>query len=177
MKFKDGANIFRILAPVVMGWEDWKVEPDGTKKPVRVKYEGEASKPKPLGKQAVKHLWAFPVFDYTDKAIKVLEITQVSLINGIYTCLMDEDFGDPTGYDIKVNRTGENLETRYELLAKPPKELDPEVRKLWEETYVDCNALFTNDDPFEQKGAEAVPAGGEPDLIPEVSFDEMGLGQ
>lgn len=147
-KPQDGENRIRILGPVVMGWEDWKEGQNGSRTPVRTKYEGENSKPKALGESPVKHFWAFPVYDYADGEIKVFEATQATIQNGIYTYHMDEDFGDPTGYDIKIVKEGKKLETSYDVVAKPPKEMDEEIKVKWKAKNVDCTKLFTNDDPF-----------------------------
>jgi len=157
MKFKQGENIFRILAPAVMGWEDWKQ--DGDKKvPVRTKWEGEQSKPVAINsKRPVKHFWAFPVYTYGRKTIEVLEITQNGIQNSIYTSHCEERFGNPMGYDLKVIRTGEGLETKYEVLAMPPEAMDSKIGVLFAETPVNCEALFTNDDPFEKKEGVVTP--------------------
>lgn len=38
----------------------------------------------------------------------------------------DEDWGDPTGYDIEVQATGDKLERKYQLVPKPKKDLTKE---------------------------------------------------
>ena len=179
MKLKDGDNIFRILDKATMGWLDWKTEGDGSKKPIRTKYEGEASKPKPLNpKQAVKHFWAFPIYDYADKQIKVLEVTQATIQNAIYTYHCDVDFGDPTGYDIKINKQGEKLSTEYAVLAKPPKPLDAEIGVLYAQTPVNCEALLTNGDPFEDSKPKVVESGAEEEVnIDEIDFETPPVSQ
>jgi hypothetical protein len=139
--FEQGDNIFRILGDVVLGWEDWE-----NNKPIRTPYT--QPKPEPIGDRPVKHFWAFPIWDYKDKSIKILEITQASIQSEIANLYNDKDWGLPTEYDINVRRTGESLETRYSIIAKPPKPLSPEIKKEWEATDIDLNKLFTGEDPF-----------------------------
>ena len=144
-KFEQGDNVFRILGDVVLGWEDWIND-----KPVRTPYT--QPKPDPSGDRAIRHFWAFPVWDYKDSSIKILEITQATIQGEIANLYNDKDWGLPTDYDINVKRTGEGKETRYSTIAKPPKPLDAEIEKEWKATDVDLKKLFTNDDPFDSDG-------------------------
>lgn len=158
MKLKDGDNLIRILGAVTMGWLDWE-----DRKPIRTPYAGMESKPKALNpKKPVKHFWAFPVWNYQAEIgknsegkevyigkIQILEVTQATIQDAIYNYHLDADFGDPTGYDIKITRSGQDLETKYAVVAKPPKAVTSEIAELWKNTKVDCKKLLTNEDPFE----------------------------
>jgi len=147
LKFKSGPNAFRILGDSVAGFVDWKEDGEG-KKPVRTPYT--QPKPEPLGEQEVRAFWAFPVWCYTDNCVKILELTQVSIMNSLNALITDEAWGAPQNYDLIVTKTGEKMETRYQLMPKPPKELSPEIMGKWVGTKINLNALFTNDDPFKE---------------------------
>jgi hypothetical protein len=151
LKFKTGENRFRIMSDYIVGYEYWK-EVDGKRTPVRVK-TGDPIHPDDLAftNQPPKHFWACVVYDYADQKIKVMEITQKSLMRTIMGLEEDEDWGDPKGtkgYDLVVTKTGEKMETKYELRAKPRKELDPGIVQMFNDTKVDLTALYRGDDPF-----------------------------
>lgn len=151
LKFKNGSNVFRILDKALLGWLDWTED----KKPVRTPYQGEGSKPKAINpKRPVKHFWAFPVWDYSDGSIKILEITQSTIQNAIYTLHLDEAWGSPLGYDIDVKKSGEDLDTKYDVVPKPSKELTEEIKKVVNSTKININALMKNEDPFSSDGVK-----------------------
>jgi len=142
-KFADGDNLFRILAPVVMGWEDWTED----KKPVRFKYDEKPEAPiNP--KRAIKHFWVFPIWDYKEKAVKILEITQSSIQQAIFNLHNDEDWGNPMGYDIKVKREGKDLDTTYSVNPKPKTPISPEIKAEFLRVNPNLEALFKGEDPF-----------------------------
>ena len=145
LKLKQGSNVLRILESPLLGWLDWTAD----KKPVRTPYQGEKSAPKPIDpKKKVKHFWAFPVWDYSDKQIKILEIVQSTIQDAIFTLSLDEAWGNPKEYDIDIKKTGEDLDTTYAVVPKPPKELSEEIKEATANTKINLNALLSNDDPF-----------------------------
>jgi hypothetical protein len=91
------------------------------------------------------------VYNYRDKAVNILQLTQSSIQNEISALSKDEDWGDPMKYDIKVTRTGEGLSTEYTVSPKPHKALSKEVKDAYKNTPVDLTALFTGDNPFVTK--------------------------
>lgn len=151
MKLQSGENRFRIMSDYVVGMEYW-TEKDGKRMPVRI-HNDDPIHPDDLQftNQAPKHFWACVVFDYSDQKIKILEITQKSLMRTLIGLEEDEDWGDPKGskgYDLVIIKTGEKMETKYELRAKPKKELDEGIVQLFKDTRVDLNALYKGEDPF-----------------------------
>lgn len=143
MKLQDGENRFRILSKPIIGWLDWTAE----KKPLRFGYKYKPEKPiNP--KQAIKHFWAFIVYNHNEKAVQILEITQASIQQALTALNKDEDWGAPFGYDIKINRTGKDMETKYTINPSPKKDLTEEQKKAALEKRVNLNALFQNEDPF-----------------------------
>lgn len=142
MKLQDGDNRFRILSRPVLGWEDWK-----DKKPIRYAYSKEvpvaidASKP-------VKHFWAMIVWNYTESAIQILQITQSSVRKAIEALSKDEDWGAPFAYDIKVRREGQSKETKYTVMPLKPQPIAKVIREAFEDRPINLNALFTSEDPF-----------------------------
>jgi hypothetical protein len=154
LKFKNGENRIRIMSDYIVGYE-WWVENEKGRKPMRCRMEDPMT-PDDLAdtKQPPKHFWACVVYDYADSKIKIMEITQKGLMRTLTGLEQDEDWGDPKGtkgYDIVIIKTGEKMETKYELRAKPKKELDPGIVQMFSDTIVNLNALYEGKDPFEEK--------------------------
>ena len=157
MKLQDGENTFRVLSSAIVGWVDWIVEEDGTRRPKRYRM---AEKPQPFNpEQPVKHFWAFVVWNYDAQAIQILELTQKTIRDDIKALVDNKKWGDPKKYDITITRSGEKLETKYSVMPNPHSELPKEVAQLWEETSINLEALYDGGDPF-----------GKEDIAAEVTF-------
>lgn len=157
-KLKIGSNRFRVLSSAIVGFEGWK-EADGKRKPVRKAILNgqrpsfgldEVDKP-----EEIKHFWAFPVWSTEAKRVQVFEVTQKSIQRAISALTKNEDWGDPRGYDIVIERIGEGMDTEYIINPVPPKPLPPEAKDAWDkaQSTFDLDRLFDNGDPF---GEEAV---------------------
>lgn len=156
MKFQDGENRFRILDTPIMGWE-WWVHEDGSivqrgekrlkgDKPVRCRMSEFTEEG---ATETAKHFWAMKVWNYKDKRVQLLEITQSKIQKPIKTYSKDEDWGSPLGYDLVVTKTGEGLETDYTVTPKPAKPLDKEIKAKSDSTKVNLTALYEGKEPFE----------------------------
>lgn len=149
LKFEEGANKFRIVSDAITGYEYWTND----KKPVRL-HEAPKGKPDNVRMNddgtsyTVKHFWAFTVLDRSDGLVKILEITQKSIMMDMMSLLENADWGDPKGYDITVSRSGKGLETKYTVQPSPHKELSAEEKSLVARTEIDLNALFEGESPF-----------------------------
>ncbi len=142
-KFKKGENRFRILSEAVLGYEYWTRD----NKPVRsVEQWSEApenAKVDPETGRYQKHFWAFVVYNYEAKKAQIMEITQSTIMSGIEALTLNKKWGDPTGYDIAVNATGDGLEREYTVIAEPHSEA-PQA----DTSKIDLQALFSGSDPF-----------------------------
>lgn len=149
MKFKDGANKFRILASPIMGWQYWTQE----NKAVRLR-KAPVGQPLDLRQNddgsydRIKHFWAVPVWNYAESAVQILEITQATIQAGITDLVQSEDWGNPRGYDITINRKGEKLNTEYTVQPSPHKPLDEKISADFESKKLNLDALFEGGDPF-----------------------------
>jgi hypothetical protein len=149
MKFMKGTNRFRVLSNAIVGYEYW-LDEGNQRKPVRVREFDEI--PQGHTKDA-KHFWAFTVYNYQEEKVQILEITQKSIMSAIEVLVKDEDWGDPKGYDIVVTRTGDGLETEYQVNPKPHSDIDVEAPT------VDLTKLFTGEDPFSSGTTKNVAQG------------------
>lgn len=150
MKLKDGDNRFRVLSKPIIGWLDWD-----DKRPVRFPYKEKPLKPLDSTKP-VKHFWAFVVYNYNEKAVQILEVTQATLQTQISVLSKDEDWGSPFEYDLKVNRSGQAMETKYNVIACPKKAITDDIMAVADAKPICLQSLFDGTDPF-QKGGVVTP--------------------
>lgn len=147
MRFQKGMNRFRILSPAVVGWEYWNKE----NKPVRsrekwdytpddIKTEGGVPTP-------IKHFWAFVVWNYQESLIQILQITQVTVQDGIKLGVELRN-GNATNNDIGVERIGDGFDTEYKVQFADPSPVTPEIEQAYKAKKIDLDALFDGGDPF-----------------------------
>jgi hypothetical protein len=142
----------RFFGAGVTGFEAWTTD----NKPIRWE-----SKPEELpsnirqqeGYQTVKRFIAGVVYDYSSDDFKILQITQKTLMDQLFKFISDEDYGDPTGYDVKIGKTGEGKKTEYTLVAAPPKAVKADVQARFDDLKCDLNRLFDGEDPFAEASA------------------------
>lgn len=158
MKFQQGANRFRIMAKPILGFSIW-TEVNGKPTPIRVRTEDEINPDMITEQNRVNHFWAMPVWNYQDKLIQILEVTQKGLQKSLTALIQDEDWGDPTSYDIVVTKQGEKLETEYSLQPKPAKPVEPEIEAKFKEKYINLDALYDGEDPFKNNDLSVKPEG------------------
>ncbi len=154
LKFEKGETEFMPLDSAIVGWEYWneagkpvrsETEPVGTPNDIRQEKDGTVEKP--------KHFWAFPVWDFKDKRVKVLEITQKTIMTAVRNYTTNKKWGSPVmKYSITINREGDGFDTEYTIMANPAEaEIHPDVIDAWEEAKdkgFDIKRLYTGGDPF-----------------------------
>ena len=142
MKFEKGENRFRILSKPIIGWEDWQ-----DKRPIRFRMDEKPEKSVDP-KKPVKHFWAMVVWNYKLERVQVLELTQSGIQKTIRALSGDADWGSPLEYDIKVLRTGDGMDTEYQVNPIPHKPVAAEIAEQAKQLNINLEALFTGDDPF-----------------------------
>jgi len=168
MNFEEGSNLFRILGKfsdgtAIMGFEYWKtLTVDGKPKrsPIRVKQDVVINSdeielnPKTGQPDFPKFFWAVPVFNYSVMKVQLLEIKQRTVRQAIVALTKNPKWGDPSTYDICVNRVEDSGKTSYTVTPDPKSEIEPEILKVYESMKININALFNKDsntpgaDPF-----------------------------
>lgn len=148
----EGEIRLRFFGEAISGFEAWTDE----NKPVRWE-----TKPEKLpanirvqeGFTPLKRFIAIKVYDYAAEDFKILQMTQKTLMDQLFKYVKDEDYGDPTGYDVKLSKTGEGKKTEYTLIASPPKPVTKEIQAAYAAWYCNLPALFDGDDPFAEASA------------------------
>lgn len=144
MKLEEGRNLFRILSSAITGFEYWNAQ----NKPVRSKEYPETLK-NAREDTKVKFFWAFVVWNYKKKEVQILELTQSTIQEQIKANIDDPAWGDPHGYDLNINRTGEGLDTSYTVQCYPHKEVPEEATAAFEAKPIDLHALYSGANPFD----------------------------
>jgi hypothetical protein len=110
-KPKAGTHKLRIIGRPEFYFVGWS-EQNGTRKAHR------ARTPDPsIQVDKWQNAEACLVYNYDLKKLQLWEITQATLRDKLFSLATDADFGDPTTYDIKVERKGEGLDTTYDIKA------------------------------------------------------------
>lgn len=153
-KLEQGKELrIRFVRPGITGFGGWTIE----KKPIRFEFHPEVLPanlaPDLKGNVGLKRFIAGLVYDYAAEDFKILELTQRTLMEQLYKYAKDSDYGDPLGYDIKLTREGEKMDTKYSLVAAPPKTLEKAIAEAAAKVQCNLNALFDGGDPFAEPKA------------------------
>jgi hypothetical protein len=163
MSWEDGDNKFRILGAfsegtAIQGMEYWKTVGD-KRTPIRYGKQADGTyKPVPMSELEVnkfgnldtpKYFWALPVWNYQDKKVQILEITQKSILKSIQQYIGNKKWGDPRDYDIIVNKGKEGDKTVYTVTVDPKEDVEQAIFDQYIQTKINIKALFKGEDPFE----------------------------
>jgi hypothetical protein len=155
MRLEDGENTFRILSSAIIGYEYWidytNEEGKASRKPIRKKMDEKIDISQVPEPDKIKHFWAFVVYNEDIEKIQILEITQKTIQKDIRALTNNKNWGDPKEYSICITKTGKELETKYSTMGIPPKLLDKSILDQYKEMNINLDALWTGDDPFENK--------------------------
>lgn len=161
-KFEDGDNRFRILGAfsdktAIQGIEYWKTV-DNQRKPVRLQKNTDGTFPSVSVQElevnkwgntdTPRFFWAFPVWNYEEKRVQILEITQKVILQYLKKVIANPKWGDPREYDIIVTRGKEGDKVVYTVSNDPKEKLDKEIVDMYKNTGINIYALFSGEDPF-----------------------------
>ncbi len=149
MKLIKGENRFRIISSPILGYEYWDTTADGKRTPIRKRMNEKIDVSTLPVDELPKHFWAMVVYNYADKDVQILEITQKSIQKTLTALAKNPKWGTPVQkYDIVVTKTGDGMETRYETLSEPPTPMDKAILKYAGDLNINLNALYDGADPF-----------------------------
>ena len=110
------------------------------------------------GAQVVKFFIAGIVWDYDQEIFRVINITQKTILDQLHKYMKDEDYGDLNGYDVTITKTGSGMQTKYRVLAKPPKAPSASIKEGFSELTWKINNLFQNINPWDDAPAAEAPS-------------------
>lgn len=146
-KLKKGITTLRILDSAFFFLETWLENDDGSRAPKRFELGSEVDSSE-LGPDGVKTVMAVPVYNYGEESVQIWTVPQKTIMKAIKAYTENEKYGDPTGYDLNIDRTGEGKKTRYSVIADPSEDLSDEVKEAWDKVEIDLETLLVNGDPF-----------------------------
>ena len=91
-----------------------------------------------------KQFYAAIIWNYNSDKYECMVVTQSTIKQPIYNATVDPDWGDHTGYDFIITRTGQELQTAYTVMPKPPSDFHLDTSDLiysLEELYKGGNPL------------------------------------
>lgn len=86
--------------------------------------------------EKAKEVWNLKVWNYDLEQIQIYNIPQVTVKEAIMKYFKDEDYLSPVNYDLKISKTWDWYETKYAVLASPPKAFNQSLLK-WKEVNID----------------------------------------
>ncbi len=94
---------------------------------------------------------AMVLYDYETEQLMSFNIHQKNILNAIKGYAENDKYGDPTGYDLVITKTGEGRETRYQVIANPPEELPKKVKKALDEVEIKMENVYEGESPIVRK--------------------------
>jgi hypothetical protein len=154
VKLKQGANKFRFVGAPITGFVHFVELTDDKGKrttPLRQLEPFTAEQlssitPSQPGSEP-KFFFMTCVYCYDDGQFRFLELTQKSILNVIKSFASNDEYGNPSGYDITIKKEGENLNTEYWVIPSPPKPLAKNISDQLLKLKYDLNLVFDGEYP------------------------------
>jgi len=94
------------------------------------------------GKPKVYHFWAFLVWNADLRKVQIWQVSQRSILTGLWNLLQQEEWGDPRNYGIIVTKSITKKKTEYKVVGVPPKPLSAEIEKALLSTTLSLDRVF-----------------------------------
>lgn len=89
--------------------------------------------------------------------VQCLTLTQKSIQDAIIALNDDEDWGDPISYDLKITRSGKDLETKYTIVPSNKATITDEIKANLDATVYNLDNLFEWKQVIEERLASDLP--------------------
>lgn len=139
----------RFIGEGITGYEAWLTNNKPMRWPLLPEELPHNVRPDDNGNQTAKYFLSGIVWDYEQEMFRVLSLTQKTLLEQLFKYMKDEDYGDATGYDIVISKKGSGKETKYSLLAKPPKPVAASIKSAFADLDWDLKRLFDQAAPWD----------------------------
>ena len=147
---EQGQNQFRIVVTPVWGYK-YNFENRGEAKEMSHPFYAPSNPEVKENKNKLALNAAMVIYDYSSKQLRPFNIHQKKILNAIDGYEANPKYGDVTGYDVIVGKTGEGRETRYEVMVNPPEDMPKEVKEALKEVEIDMENVFVGDSPIIRK--------------------------
>jgi hypothetical protein len=120
-KFEEGKNQFRIVSPFAWGYKyNFKNSAEGAAKNYPF-YKTDSAEVE-ANRSKLQLTAGMVVFDYRTNELKALTVHQKNILNAIREYNDNPKYGEPTGYDLFVTKTGSGKNSKYPSTTADPKE-------------------------------------------------------
>lgn len=143
MKIQKGENKLRIISKPIEGWVEW-IDKVAYRTTLDEQPETKDEENPP------KKFLALVVIDREDEQVKIWEVTQKSIIKAIKTLAANPDWGTPFSYDLNINKTGEDLKTKYTVTPSPKKPLSKEAIASAKAKPCNLLAIYEGESPWDE---------------------------
>jgi hypothetical protein len=122
----DGEHRFRIVQPAIGGFIEWD-----NNKPIRTEERPRVIK---NPDKPPRVFWALYMWDYAQRDLFVVEVSQKSLLSALKSFGENEEWGDLTTFDIKIKKTKTNKMMNdkyifdYNVIPVPHKPMSAEIK-------------------------------------------------
>lgn len=147
----------RFMTEILDGWSLW-AEEEGKPTVIRAEEKedidpSQAATNKLSGKSNKrKQFVAGIVYNYETERFEVFETDKASIIKKLWELDQDPDLGDLQGYDIKLNKTGQGMDTRYAVLPLGKSKVKKDIKERFDELEYNLHALYDGGNPLEATG-------------------------
>lgn len=153
-KFAENSTTkLRIFDSAITGTRYWVKGEGPNNKPVRVKEMLEVVPPEAVPDKYGRYMfyfWAFKVYNYDLGMMQICDVHQSSIKDGIESYINQEEYGEPTSYDIKIVRDDSGDIVQYDVIALPPTDVSLEAANAYAAKPINLEALFAGGNPFEE---------------------------
>lgn len=162
IKLEKGTTSLRILSEPTFGYKYWNTQGE-------VVHLKEMPKELPNdiaedmgGRKRIVYFWHMLVWSYESNSIKEFTLDKATVQDQIIELHKDSEWGDPRGYDIKIKREGDGIETTYSVIPSPnKKDITQEMKDAIGEYEYNPEKLFQTvtavDYPSDDVNPEDVP--------------------
>lgn len=165
----------RVMSDYITGKIVWSGHTQEEKKPFRVP-EGVAIPTAKIGTnlrsgkpENIRQFVAAICWNYGTERLEIFETDKSTIIGQIFKFEQDEDYGDSKGYDLKISKSGQGMETEYSVVPSPPSKAKPEIVEALKSEPINLEALYTGDDPFNGENSDSAEHDSE-DVASDVPF-------
>lgn len=150
----DKGTRIRFVSDFITGKFVWGDGEDGKRIPHHYKkgqniFVGDIGTNKFTGEpESIKQFIAGVVWNYRTEQFEIFETNKSTVIGQIVEYEANDEYGDSKGYDLTLKKTGEKMDTKYSVIASPPKPVDSGIVEAYKKTSINLQALFDGKDPF-----------------------------
>lgn len=152
----------RIMSDFIVGNSVWGEDDEGNRRPNKFRI-GVTIPTSVIGiskfndlPESIKQFVAAVVWNYETERLEILETDKATIIEQLFTLEKTEEYGDIRGYDIKLSKEGQKMDTKYTVVPLPPKDPEKLVLEAYNALDVNLEALFDGADPFAGATAEDI---------------------